>query len=197
MKTEITAILEMMAEYMKRVSDTSTNYEQLIESFSQRLNVHTSHSQITNDLGNLLTDLASMTLHQDWSPLGWLWRQEVVVWGATCDICRTPDTRKWTLKGSWGHLYTVDYVHHYSVGALNHSTLKSPLIGNRNKFLFCQMTPSLRPPDLTRQIRGGGKTKYQSWRYFYEYRTHREMREESKPPDRCESRQYFSGRVCY
>ena len=154
MKTEITAILEMMAEYMKRVSDTSTNYEQLIESFSQRLNVHTSHSQITNDLGNLLTDLASMTLHQDWSPLGWLWRQEVVVWGGTCDICRTPDSRKWTLKGSWGHLYTVDYVHHYSVGALNHSTLKSPLIGNRNKFLFCQMTPSLCPPYLTRQIRG-------------------------------------------
>jgi len=64
-KTEVNSILEMMAEYMKRVSDTSGNYEQLITSFSQRLNVHTSHSQLTNDLGNLLSDLATLTLQQD------------------------------------------------------------------------------------------------------------------------------------
>ena len=59
------SILEMMAEYMKRVTDTSGNYEQLITSFSQRLHVHTSHSQLTNDLGNLLSDLATLTLQQD------------------------------------------------------------------------------------------------------------------------------------
>ena len=31
----------------------------------QRLHVHTSHSQLTNDLGFLLHDLANMTLQQE------------------------------------------------------------------------------------------------------------------------------------
>merc|ERR1719188_2646764 len=64
-KAEVNSILEMMTEYLKRVSEDTCNYEHLIQSFSQRLHVHTSHSQLTNDLGSLLNDLSSMKLHQD------------------------------------------------------------------------------------------------------------------------------------
>jgi len=61
-KAEVNSILEMMTEYLKRVSEDTCNYEHLIQSFSQRLHVHTSHSQLTNDLGSLLNDLSSMNL---------------------------------------------------------------------------------------------------------------------------------------
>jgi len=64
-KQEVSSILEMMTEYLKRVTDDTCGFENLIQSFSQRLHVHTSHSQLTNDLGFLLHDLANMTLQQE------------------------------------------------------------------------------------------------------------------------------------
>jgi len=62
-RNEVSGILEMMKEYMDRVAG-STPYQQLLQSFSQRLTLHTTHNQITTDLDTLLQDLASMTINK-------------------------------------------------------------------------------------------------------------------------------------
>jgi len=61
-RNEVSGILEMMKEYMDRVAGSST-YQQLLQSFSQRLSLHTTHNQITTDLDTLLQDLAIMTIN--------------------------------------------------------------------------------------------------------------------------------------
>jgi len=71
-KTEVSAVLDMMREYLKKVlesrdtarSGKSEAFSQLIESFSQRLNLHTSHTDLSTDLGNLLQSMGTMSLQQ-------------------------------------------------------------------------------------------------------------------------------------
>jgi len=62
-RNEVSGILEMMKEYMDRVAGSSS-YQHLLQSFSQRLTLHTTHNEITTDLDTLLQDLASMTIHK-------------------------------------------------------------------------------------------------------------------------------------
>jgi len=63
-KAEVSAVLEMMKEYLIRIATDSCPYQHLIQSFSQRLTLHTTHSQITSDLGTLLQDLASLNINK-------------------------------------------------------------------------------------------------------------------------------------
>ncbi|XP_023323219.1 ankyrin repeat domain-containing protein 54 [Eurytemora carolleeae] len=71
-KDEVSGVLEMMREYLKKVlqsrdtdrpGGTEEVYSQLINSFSQRLSLHTSHSDLSNDLGNLLQSLGTLNLN--------------------------------------------------------------------------------------------------------------------------------------
>jgi len=69
-KGEVSQVLEMMREYLKKVlesrdtarSGSSETYSNLIDSFSKRLNLHTTHSDLTNDLGLLLDSLGDLHL---------------------------------------------------------------------------------------------------------------------------------------
>lgn len=71
-KGEVSAVLDMMKEYLKKVlqardtarTESSEACSQLIDSFSQRLNLHTSHSDLSTDLGNLLHSLGSLHLKE-------------------------------------------------------------------------------------------------------------------------------------
>eukprot|EP00090_Calanus_glacialis_P022587 TRINITY_DN34861_c0_g1_i1.p1 TRINITY_DN34861_c0_g1~~TRINITY_DN34861_c0_g1_i1.p1 ORF type:complete len:406 (+),score=162.70 TRINITY_DN34861_c0_g1_i1:152-1369(+) len=63
-KAEVSGVLEMMKEYLTRVAADNGSYQHLLQSFSERLTLHTTHTQITTDLGSLLQDLASMTINQ-------------------------------------------------------------------------------------------------------------------------------------
>jgi hypothetical protein len=63
-KAEVSGVLEMMKEYLSRVSADDCPYQHMIQSFSHRLTLHTTHDQITTDLGSLLQDLASLTINQ-------------------------------------------------------------------------------------------------------------------------------------
>jgi len=63
-RAEVSAVLEMMREYLNRVGDrdTSQEYQQLLSSFSQRLTLHTTPSGLSNDLGSLLESLGGLAI---------------------------------------------------------------------------------------------------------------------------------------
>jgi len=76
-KAEVGAVLEMMREYLSRCNGKSSQQpawdkdvcSQLIDSFSQRLTLHTTHNDLNTDLRNLLDSLGSLSINQAEAPL--------------------------------------------------------------------------------------------------------------------------------
>jgi len=71
-KAEVGAVLEMMREYLSRCNGKSSQQpawdkdicSQLIDTFSQRLTLHTTHNDLNTDLRNLLDSLGSLSINQ-------------------------------------------------------------------------------------------------------------------------------------
>lgn len=66
-KREVVSVLEMMRAYLARCQPAHhplqrDAYSQLIDSFSHRLTLHTTPSSLSNDLGNLLDSLGSLSI---------------------------------------------------------------------------------------------------------------------------------------
>lgn len=76
-KAEVGAVLEMMREYLSRCNGKTSQQpawdkdvcSQLIDSFSQRLTLHTTHNDLNTDLRHLLDSLGSLSINQAETPL--------------------------------------------------------------------------------------------------------------------------------
>lgn len=61
MKREVAQVLEMMREYLSKTGHgTNSAYNDLLNSFSHRLNLHRTHDDINSDLQNLLESLGNL-----------------------------------------------------------------------------------------------------------------------------------------
>ena len=60
-KAEVAQVIEMMREYLlKRGKGTFKEYDDILNSFSHRLNLHQTQDDINSDLQNLLDSLGNL-----------------------------------------------------------------------------------------------------------------------------------------
>jgi len=59
-KAEVSQVVDMMREYLSKKGAMKDNYSQLLNSFSQRLQLHNNHHEIHSDLQNLLDTLGNL-----------------------------------------------------------------------------------------------------------------------------------------
>jgi ankyrin repeat protein len=56
-KAEVSHVVDMMREYLSKTGAMKDNYSDLLNSFSQRLQLHNNHDEIHSDLQNLFEDV--------------------------------------------------------------------------------------------------------------------------------------------
>merc|ERR1719219_1351252 len=59
-KAEVCQVVDMMREYLSKKGAMVDNYSDLLNSFSQRLQLHINHDEIHSDLANLLDTLGNL-----------------------------------------------------------------------------------------------------------------------------------------
>jgi len=61
-KNEVSQVVDMMREYLSQTGAMKDNYCDLLNSFSERLQLHSNHDEIHSDLANLLDTLGNLSI---------------------------------------------------------------------------------------------------------------------------------------
>lgn len=59
-KAEVSQVVDMMREYLSKTGAMKDNYSDILNSFSQRLQLHNNQDEIHSDLQNLLDTLGDL-----------------------------------------------------------------------------------------------------------------------------------------
>merc|ERR1719219_910611 len=59
-KNEVSQVVDMMREYLSQTGAMKDNYSHLLNSFSERFQLHSNHDEIQSDLANLLDTLGNL-----------------------------------------------------------------------------------------------------------------------------------------
>ena len=65
-KAEVSQVVDMMREYLSKTGAMKDNYSDILNSFSQRLQLHNNQDEIHSDLQNLLDTLGDLHIDKTW-----------------------------------------------------------------------------------------------------------------------------------